>query len=116
MDRRRDNKLQALCREYLTKLRPFAKKHGLEGFVDETIAANKQDKCKGTEEDCEMLSRMVEEERLKRTDIPKVMGKSYRKCDEDGDFDSKEIKKLPHVGIYSKVSVLLYEATHKKEK
>lgn len=106
----RRNKLQELCREYLGKLRYIAKKHGLEGFVDETIRLNKQEKCKGTEHEVEMLARMCNDERLSRVDVPKVLEKSYRQANEENDFE--RIKKLRHVGIYSKVSTLLFKATN----
>lgn len=66
---------------------------------------NKRRECVGTEREVQMLSRMIDDERISRTDIPKVLGKSYRKCVEDGDFD--RIKKLKRVGIYSKISVIL---------
>lgn len=36
------------------------------------------------------------------------LGKSYRQCNDDGTFDN--IKKLRHVGIYSKVSALLFKS------
>ena len=61
-----------------------------------------------TEEEVCLLSRCIDDERLKRTDVPKTLGKSYRQSVEDGDFD--KIAKLDHVGIYSKVDTLLYKA------
>ena len=54
-----------------------------------------------------MLARMVDDERISRTDIPKVLDKSYRQANDDGDFE--HIKKLKHQGIYSKVSAFLYK-------
>lgn len=51
------------------------------------------------------MARILDEERLERKDVPKLLGKSYRRCNEDGTF--KEIKTLHRVGIYSKVSALL---------
>ena len=53
-----------------------------------------------------MLSRLVDEERIARKDIPQIMGKSYRQCCEDGTFN--KIERLPHQGIYSRVSALLF--------
>ena len=53
------------------------------------------------------ISGVDDEERIERSDIPEALGKSYRKCIEDGDFD--RVKKLKRVGIYSKLSVLLYK-------
>jgi hypothetical protein len=52
-----------------------------------------------------MLARCVDDERLTRSEVPEVLGKSYRQCVEDGDFE--RIRKLRRVGVYGKVSVLL---------
>jgi hypothetical protein len=54
-----------------------------------------------------MLARMVNDDRIERSEIPKALGKSYRQCMEDNDFD--RVKKLKRVGIYSKISVLLHK-------
>lgn len=105
---KKNDKLQALCRCYLKKLRYVAKKHGLGKFVDETIKANLRKECVGTQKEVEMLARLCDEERVSRSDIPSMLGKSYRNCCDDGDFD--RIKKLKHTGIYSKVSVLMNKA------
>lgn len=102
---KRNETLQAMCRDYLGKLRYMAKKHGID--VDSIIRANKRKECSGTEYECQMLARMCDDERISRTDVPKVLGKSYRQANEDGDFE--RIKKLKHQGIYSKVSALLYK-------
>ena len=106
---KRNETLQALCRDYLTRLRYMAKKHGID--VDSIIRANKRKECSGTEYECQMLARMCDDERISRTDVPKVLDKSYRQANEDGDFD--RIKKLKHQGIYSKVSALLYKSRKK---
>ena len=98
--------LQALCRDYLSRLRYMAKKHGID--VDSIIRANKRKECSGTEYECQMLARMCDDERVSRTDIPKILGKSYRQANEDEDFE--RIKKLKHQGIYSKISALLYKS------
>lgn len=105
--KRRNQALQSLCRYYLGKLRYMARKHHLEGFIDETIRMNRQNQCAATEHEVNMLARMVDDERIERSEIPEALGKSYRKCVEDGDFD--RIKKLKRVGIYSKISVLLHK-------
>lgn len=102
---KRDECLQALCRGYLLRLRRIASKYGLEGFVDDIIESNSRNECEGTRNEVEMLARMVNDDRIERSDIPKALGKSYRRCLEDKDFD--RIKKLGRVGIYSKISVLL---------
>lgn len=105
--KKKDNndKLQVLCRDYLHKLKVIAYSYGLGKFIDDTIELNKQDKCHGTEEECKLMARILDEERLERKDVPTLLGKSYRKCNEDGTF--KAIKTLHRVGIYSKVSALL---------
>lgn len=101
----RNNKLQELCRGYLLRLRPLAAKFGLHGFVDDMVKANLENKCKGTREEVELLSRACDDERLTRVEVAKTLGKSYRKANEDMDFD--RIKKLKHQGIYSKIGALL---------
>ena len=100
---RRTVTLQALCRAYLGKLRYMAKKHGID--VDSIIRANKRNECEATRKEVEMLSRCVDDERISRTDIPKLLGESYRQSESKGVFD--KIKKLKHVGIYSKVGAIL---------
>ena len=102
---KRNETLQALCRDYLGKLRYMAKKHGID--VDSIIRANKRKECEATNKEVEMLSRCVNDERVSRTDVPNILGKSYRQSNEDGDFE--RIKKLKYQGIYSKVSALLYK-------
>lgn len=102
----RNETLQALCRDYLGKLRYMGKKHGID--VDSIIRANKRKECEATNREVEMLSRCVDDERISRTDIPKILGKSYRQANEDGDFD--HIKRLGHQGIFSKVSTMLYKS------
>ena len=101
----RKDRLQSLCRYYLGKLRHLARKRGLGGFLEDTIRANKRNECVATEHEVRMLSRMVDDERLTRQEVPEVLGKSYRQCVDDGDFD--RIDKLSRTGVYSKVSTLL---------
>ena len=110
MSKQRNETLQALCRDYLGKLRYMAKKHGID--VDNIIRANKRNECEATQKEVEMLARCVDDERISRTDIPKLLGESYRQSESTGVFD--KIKKLRHVGIYSKVSALLFAAKQKK--
>lgn len=106
MLRQRNETLQALCRDYLGKLRYMAKKHGID--VDAIIRANKKKECEATRKEVEMLSRCVDDERIARNDIPKLLGESYRKVESDGVFD--RIKRLRYVGTYSKISALLYKS------
>ena len=100
---KRNETLQALCRDYLGKLRYLGKKHGID--VDSIIRANKRNECEATRKEVEMLSRCVDDERISRTDIPKLLGESYRQSESKGVFD--KIKKLKRVGIYSKVGAIL---------
>ena len=72
------------------------------------IDANFRGECVSTEREVQMLSRMVDEERISRSDIPKLLNKSYRQCNEDGDFN--DIKKLKRAGEYSKISALLHKS------
>lgn len=104
--------LQKLCREYLSRLKDKAQQYGLSSWLQDIIEQNNRNECSATEEEVEMLSRILDEERIVRTDVPKILGKSYRQCVDDEDFDN--IKHLPYVGIYSKVSTLLYK--FKKQK
>lgn len=113
MNDARNKVLQSLCREYLARLYTLASKYGLGGFIKETIQLNRQEKCQGTEEEVELLARCVNDDRIARNDIPKLFGKSYRQCESKGDFD--KIKKLGHVGTYSKVSALLFKHEQKDE-
>lgn len=110
MNETRNEALQRLCRDYLGRLRYVASKHGLLPQLNNLIAMNKRRECVGTEREVQMLSRMVDDERVSRTDVPKILGKSYRQSNEEGDFE--HIKKLKHQGIYSKVSALLFKSKH----
>lgn len=101
----RDSRLQELCRRYLLRLRPAAERFGLGRFVDDLIEKNVRNECAGTEDEVRVLSRACDDERLSRKEVPDVMGKSYRKCIEDGDFEG--IERLHRVGIYSKISAIL---------
>lgn len=99
--------LQKICREYLSQLKGKAEKYGLSSWLQDIIEQNKRNECIATEDEVEMLSRMIDDERITRSEIPKILGKSYRQCVENEDFD--KIKKLRYVGIYSKISVLLHK-------
>lgn len=97
---------------YLKRLSGIAAKHGLDKWLANIVALNEKGECESTEEEVEMLSRLVDDERLTRTEVPKELGKSYRQCFNNDDFGS--IKKLRHVGIYSKVSTLLFKSRNEK--
>lgn len=108
---KRNETLQALCRSYLGKLRYMGRKHGIE--VDSIIKLNKRGECSATNKEVEMLARCVDDERISRVEIPTMLGKSYRRCNENGVFD--KIKTLKRVGIYSKVGALLFKERVKKD-
>lgn len=102
--------LQALCRKYLKQLELVADKYGMGDMVRELRKDNERERCVATKEEVEMLSRAVDKERVTRAQIPKILGKSYRQCCDDEDFE--KIEKLPRSGIYSRISTLLYK--HRK--
>lgn len=105
----RDKKgLQVLCREYLTQLRYMAEKHGLGDWLGMTLHANRKGECEGTRKEVSMLSRLCNDERIKRSDIPAVLGRSYTQCCKGGDF--AKISRLPRMGVYSKIDVYLLAA------
>ena len=110
---KRDLILQHLCRDYLLRLRYMARKHGLERWLSDVIRANRRGECEATAKEVEMLSRLCDDERVARVDVPKLLGKSYRQCNDDGDFE--KIKRLRRVGIYSKVATLVYSALLKRK-
>ena len=64
--------LQSLCREYLSRLRYMAEKHGLLPWVDKTSKANRRHECEATKNEVEMLSRLCTDERVPRDDVPKM--------------------------------------------
>lgn len=109
-----NDKLQSLFRQYIERARNIATKHGLENWLDNILTLNKQNECSATEDEVEMIARLVDDERFVRTEIPQVLGKSYRQCFEDEDFE--QIKKLKRVGIYSKVNTLMYAFKLKQNK
>ena len=98
--------LQKLCRHYLRKLHHYADKHDLSDVLNDLIERNARNECAATEKEVMLLSRAVDDERLQRTEVPPLLGKNYMECFVDEDFE--KIKKLKRVGIYSKVSTLLY--------
>jgi len=106
MLKQRNETIQALCRDYLGRLRYMAKKHGID--VDSIIKLNERGECSATNKEVEMLSRCVDDERISRNDIPKLLGESYRQSESKGIFG--RIKRLRHVGTYSKISALLYKS------
>ena len=100
-----DEALQKLVRVYQKKLEHLDSKHGLSLFVKSTIKANKRGDCKATRHEADMLARMVDEDRLFREEIPRILGKSYRKCVDNDLFSS--IGRLKPKGSYSKIDVMI---------
>lgn len=109
-----NDKLQSIFREYAERMRSVATKHGLGKWLDNILQANRNNECSATEEEVEMMARLVDDDRLTRLEIPPLLDKSYRMAFEDEDFEN--IKKLRRVGIYSKVNALLYAFKLKKDK
>lgn len=82
--------------------------------MDNIIESNSRGECSSTEEEVELLARIIDDERVARKEIPKILGKSYRQCFDDDDFN--KVKKLWRVGIYSKVSAfILKKKTDEKQ-
>jgi hypothetical protein len=111
----RKEKLRQICRGYLQRLYYIANKHGLTSWLNQAIKDTKRRDCEPTEKECEMLSRIVNDERLTRVEVPPLLSKPYNQCIDNDDFD--KIKKLKRVGIYSKVDTMLYaESLKEKQK
>lgn len=91
----------------------MAEKHGLTSWLNQAIKDTKRKDCEPTEKECAMLSRLVDDERLTRIEVPPILGKGYQDCFNDDDFD--KIKKLKRVGIYSKVDTMLYAESLKEK-
>ena len=109
-----DDALQAMARRYLARLRYMARKHGLLSWLDATIAENKANRCEATEKEVRMLSRLCGDERVSRTDVPRMLGKSYRDSVEDDDFS--RLRRVADRGTYDKVSVSLLAKKKKNNK
>ena len=109
-----NNDLQAIARSYLVRLRKTASKRGLLPWLDKTIADNKANRCAATKDEVRMLARLCDDDSLKRTDVPKILGKSYRRCVDDEDFE--RIPTVPRRGIYDKISALLLAMKTKRKK
>lgn len=106
-----NEELQRIARHYLFMLKGIASKFDLLEWLDNLIEENKRGECSATEEECRMLTRLCDDERVTRKDIPKIIGKSYRNCVENQVFERLET--LKRVGIYDKISVLLFKKRQK---
>ena len=65
----RNETLQAMAREYLSRLRYMAKKRGLLFWLNSTIHANKTGSCEATEKEVRMLSRLCDDANMIRTNL-----------------------------------------------
>ena len=92
----------------------MADKHGLGFWVRDIIRENKRGGCEATKNEVRMLARMVDDERVSRKDVPKVVGKTYRQCVDENVFGG--IETLKRHGIYSKLSALLMAYKNKENK
>ena len=113
-NKKQQSLLQSMCRKYLKRLRKYADKIGLQKFVDDTIKANRKRECEANEKDVEMLARMAKDDRVNRTDVPKILGVTYRECNDKDLFQN--IKRITNRGSYSKVSAELYACKLKDKK
>lgn len=111
----RNDDLQAMAREYLSRLRYMARKHGLDGWLTALIRENREKRCEATEKEVRMLSRLCDDSNVKRVDVPRILGKSYRACVDDMDFERLRTNKKNR-GIYDKVSVLLLALRLKRKR
>lgn len=68
------NKLQQLCRKYLKKLYRKARDIGLDEFVERTITENENGRCTATVEQVNMLASLCGDDRIKREEIPNLLG------------------------------------------
>ena len=59
---KRNNTLQSMCCDYLSKLRYMGKKHGID--VDAIIEMNQRGECFATDKEVELLSRACDDERV----------------------------------------------------
>lgn len=108
-----DNELQHIARHYLLFLKDIdiASKLGLNEWLDNLIEENNRGECSATEEECRMLSRLCDDERVARHNVPEIIGKSYRYCVDNEIFE--KLKTLKRVGIYDKISVILFKKRQK---
>lgn len=111
MNDEQNKELQSITRHYLGLLTSLAEKFGLGNWLKDLIEENKRGECSATVDEAQALARLCDDERVARQEVPKFLGKSYRHCVENEIFE--RLKKLRHVGVYDKISVLLFK---KKEK
>lgn len=96
--------VQTLCRKYLSQLKHYADKFGLGQWLNNILDQNKNKKCSATTNEVELLAKMCDDLTINRTDIPTILGKSYRYCCDNDLF--KFIRKFDKRGQYSKLDTL----------
>lgn len=111
MNKEQKTELQRITRHYLSMLVPLAEKHGLFSWLKDIIEENKRGECSATIEETQALARLCDDERVTRQDIPKLLNTSYRHCVDNNVFE--RLKTLKRVGIYDKISVLLFKKSNK---
>ena len=97
--------LQENFRSYIKVLKNKFDNETVSECINKLLRDNVNGDCAATEEQVDMIAKLVDEDRMKREEIPRMFGKSYKQCVDDNIFS--KIKTLPKVGIYSKVSALL---------
>jgi Trp operon repressor len=105
--------LQEIFRSYIKVLKNKFDNETVSECINKLLCDNENGKCSATEEQVDMIAKLVDEDRMKREEIPQMFGKSYKQCVEGNIFN--KIKTLPKVGIYSKVSALLLKDKLDKE-
>ena len=111
MNNEQQSELQRITRHYLSMLVPLAEKHGLFSWLKDIIDANNRGECSATKDEAQVLARLCDDERVTRQDIPKLLDRSYRNCVENEVFE--QLPTLKRVGIYDKISVLLFKKSKK---
>ena len=114
MESSNNEALQGLVRSYLMRLSHMAKKHGLFMWLTDIIGQNKRGECKATRHEADLLARMVDEHRAFRSEIPQILGKTYRQCNDDGDFS--RIGRMRNEGTFSKIDALMLKCCCKCKK
>lgn len=107
MNDEQHKELQRITRNYLSKLTSLAEKFGLGKWLKDLIALNEQEKCSATLDEAQALARLCDDERTTRQEVPKLLERSYRNCVDNEVFE--QLPTLKRVGIYDKISVLLFK-------
>lgn len=93
-------------------LLPLAKTLGLQDFVNDTIEKNEKGQCIATKEQVDLLSKMCDDDKIRRDEIPQYAGISYRQCVLIDIFPF--IRKFENKGQYSKIDAMLFKEGEKE--